>query len=223
MGLHNVAKHMIHLREALESTVHAVDSAAKFVEARGAEQVLGTDDPSQRPSLKTSQRIRTELKQGLKYRRSVFRSIELRLASLEKRIDSTINLSFNTVTQQDSKLVKRDSKTMTAIAAITLVFLPTTAVASVMGSQLFLANNVDGSWSVSPSPLFPIFCYLAITFTVAGITVAVVWQWVIQRDRPRKHAGNPNKHLVNSRGLIPGPLEDQSSFGSHQAHVWTGR
>jgi hypothetical protein len=184
VGLHIVAKHMIHLREALESSIHTVDSAIRFVETAGS-----TSDDSQQPQ-QPQQRIRTQLKQGLEYQRSLFRSTDLRLASLEKRIDSTITLAFNTVNQRNSSITKRDSSTMKVIAAITLVFLPTTAVANVMGSQLFLATDTDGVWSVSLSPLFSTFWYVALAFTVAGIATVLVWQSVTDQEKPRRFLGN---------------------------------
>lgn len=41
----------------------------------------------------------------------------------------TTGQSFNVVTQQDSHVMINDSKTMKAIAAVTMIFLPATTIA----------------------------------------------------------------------------------------------
>jgi len=78
---------------------------------------------------------------ALNYRKSAFNSTNLRLISMEKRMSNLIQLSFNLVTQQDSRSFKIDNKLMKLIAMLTLVFLPTSTIASIFGTQFFTFNQ----------------------------------------------------------------------------------
>jgi uncharacterized radical SAM superfamily protein len=63
------------------------------------------------------------------YIQNLNKSTNMRLGSLSKKVDNTINLAFHMVAQQDSKRVTKDSSSMRVIATVTMVFLPGTAVA----------------------------------------------------------------------------------------------
>ncbi|KAH8895365.1 hypothetical protein GQ53DRAFT_855747, partial [Thozetella sp. PMI_491] len=185
VGLHNVSKHIIYLNEALKSILYTLEGAIEFGNTDTAtpdqsDSTVALDDDI---SLK---RIRHQLKDRLLYRRSLLRSTRLRLESLEKRASNATALAFNTVTQQDSTVMRRDSSTMKAIAVLTMLFLPTTAVASVMGSQLFLAKDMEGTWRVDPSPLFPAFWYTAASLTIAGLVLAALWQLELHKRWSRQ-------------------------------------
>lgn len=78
---------------------------------------------------------------ALSYRRSTFNSTHLRITSMEKRMSNLIQLSFNLVAQQDSRSFKVDNKLMMLIAVLTLVFLPTSTIASIFGTQFFAFNQ----------------------------------------------------------------------------------
>ncbi|KAL3963530.1 hypothetical protein ACCO45_000534 [Purpureocillium lilacinum] len=121
----------------------------------------------------------------LSYRKSLFRSTQLRLSSLHKRIDNSIALAFNVVTQKDSMVVTRDSSVMKMIAAITMVFLPTTGVATVVGSQLLVSEwqKESQSWNVMATPLFWTTWWITIPLTVCVLAVAFVWQWWSHSER----------------------------------------
>ena len=93
-AMHNCSKHIIHIAEALESCLMLVESTIENV---GNHEHLARMT-SQEPILK-------QLRESLKYRRSLFRSSQLRLFSLQKRIENAITLSFNLVTQQDSMVM----------------------------------------------------------------------------------------------------------------------
>jgi hypothetical protein len=70
-------------------------------------------------------------------------------------MSNLIQLSFNLVTQQDSRVAQQislvaqqdsrrlqlDNKLMVLIAVVTLVFLPTTTIASIFGTQFFVFNQ----------------------------------------------------------------------------------
>jgi hypothetical protein len=83
--------------------------------------------------------------------------------------------------RHDSTMMRHDSSSMKIIAAITMVFLPTTAVASVIGSQLFLSTvneDSEGSyWEVKASPLLNTLWMIAGPLTLGVITMAASWNW----------------------------------------------
>lgn len=116
-----------------------------------------------------------QLVECLSYRRSVLRSTNLRLSSLRDRIGNAINLSFNLLTQRDSRL-------MIVVSAITVMFLPLTAVASIVGSQMFTSSKSEGGgWNVEKTPLFADLWYITIPLTAAVIVVA----WALGWHRPQ--------------------------------------
>jgi hypothetical protein len=137
--------------------------------------------------------LRRQLLENLRYRRSLFQSTQLRLVSLQKRIDNAITLAFNLVAQQDSRAMQHDSElmmqessSMRIIAAITMVFLPTTGVATILGSQLFVSSlGEDGvSWKITITPLFHVLWYFAIPLTLVVFLGASVWHWLMHDVMP---------------------------------------
>jgi len=105
----------------------------------------------------TPREISSTRRSALTYRQSAFHSTYLRLTSMEKRMANLIQLSFNLVAQQDSRSFKIDNKLMMLIAVLTLVFLPTSTIASIFGTQFFAFNQqqqqnpTSGNGSVSQS------------------------------------------------------------------------
>ncbi|KAH7144514.1 hypothetical protein B0J13DRAFT_595924 [Dactylonectria estremocensis] len=166
-ALHNYAKHIIHIAEALASCVRLVDATIQNV-----------GDHPQIPRQENSDQVIRQLQECLQYRRSLSRSSQLRLGSLQKRIDNAITLSFNLVTQQDSLVMIQDSNSMKVIAAITMIFLLTTGVATIIGSQLFLANpQGDKSWDVLTTRLFWAMWWVSIPLTIFVVILAIIWNW----------------------------------------------
>lgn len=174
-AVHNCAKHIIFLGEVLESCTMLIDGAINNTPKASRSE-------TQSPSLVQEQLIET-----LRYRRTLFRSTHLRLSSLQKRIDNVIALAFNLVTQQGSTAMMQDSRVMKAIAAITIVFLPTTGVATVLGSQLFVSEwKGDGAgWDVKTTPLFWITWWVSVPLTICVIILAAVWQWWMSGEKKR--------------------------------------
>lgn len=71
---------------------------------------------------------------------------------------------------------------MIVVAAITVMFLPLTAVASVVGSQMFTSSrSEDGNWTVEKSPLFSDMWYITVPLTAAVVVAA----WSLGWHRPR--------------------------------------
>ncbi|QKX60438.1 uncharacterized protein TRUGW13939_07583 [Talaromyces rugulosus] len=95
----------------------------------------------------------------------------------KNRKDGMMSLVFNLVTQQDAANTieiaadtKRDSTSMNAIAALTMIFLPGTFTATILGAGIFSANlSGDG---IHVSNLW----WLWIAFT-APLTIGVVIGW----------------------------------------------
>ncbi|KAM5353868.1 hypothetical protein ACJ41O_000518 [Fusarium nematophilum] len=174
-AMHNCAKHIIHIAEAIESCIMVVEATLHNV---------GNHEHAGRPM--TREPVQKQLREALQYRRSLFRSSQLRLSSLQKRIDNAITLSFNLVTQQDSMVMIQDSNSMKVIAAITMIFLPTTGVATVVGSQLFLSKvQSDGkTWDVLLTPLFWTMLWISIPLTIFTVILAVVWHWWTHSESP---------------------------------------
>jgi hypothetical protein len=132
VGLHNVSKHIAYLNEAADALLLIVEDMR--VQSRAL------------PCATDAGHVE-EIVAALAYQKGLFHSGNLRLKSLDKRMQNIINLvrkawrlapiserllicqAFNLVTQQDSKVVKRDSDSMKTIAAVTLLFLPMSTIA----------------------------------------------------------------------------------------------
>ena len=177
--LHNHAKHIIHLNEAIESCLLVVDRLIEEIDRKNSSNSTFLERTASDNTTKTLTLSETsnQLTSSLMYRRSLFRSTQLRLNSLSKRVDNAINLAFNMVTQQDSMLMIQDSSSMKIIAAITLLFLPTTTVATVAGSQLFLSSVTGDDWLIQTSPLYMTMWTVSIPLTLVVGTLALAWHW----------------------------------------------
>ncbi|KAH7092510.1 hypothetical protein FB567DRAFT_545656 [Paraphoma chrysanthemicola] len=114
VALHNVTKYIAYLMEAANAMLLVVDDI----------QIQSRSMPCDMDAGLVQQVVAS-----LAYQKGLFRSENLRLKSLDKRMQNIINLAFNLVTQQDSHVMKRDSDSMKTIAAVTLLFLPMSTVA----------------------------------------------------------------------------------------------
>lgn len=134
-GLHNLAKHNIYLRENCEAALATLNGLSSHHET-----VIGKS-PSHHQKF---------TQQALKYRKTLFESTQRRLTTLDARISNIIQLSFNTVTQGDSKVMHSESLSMKTIAVTTLLFLPLSTVASIFGSQFIkLQDDLPNHITVS--------------------------------------------------------------------------
>lgn len=210
-SLHNCSKYASFVTEAIESCLMVLESVAAQVEGdiidsqrgsqEGGEKEGGEEEEEEKKNKEEEEKekkmrvlARRQLRERLDYRRSLFRSTQLRLASMHKRIDNMINLAFNLVTQQDSLRMIADSNVMKMIAAITMLFLPTAGVAAVSGSQLFVAERDDGGeWDVEATPLFWVTWYVAIPLTAAVLSLAWLWHWWVHADRGNVSRGRGRK------------------------------
>lgn len=186
--LHNIAKHVIHLSEAVESCLLVVDGLIEEIDKRDSSNAtpLGRTASDSTTTTLSSTDTMTQLRSRLSYRKSLFKSTELRLNSLSKRMDNAINLAFNMVTQQDSMLMIQDSSSMKIIAAITLLFLPTTTVATVAGSQMFLTSLTGEDWLIQASPLYMTMWSISIPLTIVVGTFALAWHWWMHSEQQER-------------------------------------
>lgn len=127
VGLHNIAKHIIYLKEGSEAAMLTITHLQDF-----HRELL--KEPPQGKNAMPTMRLTSQM---LKQKAVQFEGWKLRMGSLQQRMQNIINLSFNVVTQHDSHVLKNDSKSMKAIAVVTVAFLPLATVAAVFGSQFF--------------------------------------------------------------------------------------
>ncbi|KAM0723999.1 hypothetical protein Q7P37_000990 [Cladosporium fusiforme] len=172
--LHDIAKHGIYLSEA--ATAAGLEMASLISHLQAASRPSDTKRLSQATISK------------FQYQMVAFQSTKLRLSSLEKRIANVISLSFNLVTQRDSRLLKHDSNAMKAIALLTLIFLPMTGIASLFDTPFFEVSG--GVINVALS--FWVFWLITICLTVAMI---VFWLWWYRTVKRRAMLSPPDRVL----------------------------
>ncbi|GAM40105.1 hypothetical protein TCE0_034r12194 [Talaromyces pinophilus] len=104
----------------------------------------------------------------------------------KNRKDGMMSLVFNLVTQQDAANsieiaadTKRDSTSMNAIAALTMVFLPGTFTATILGAGIFSAST--NGLGIRVSNLW----WLWIAFTVP-LTLGIMLGWWYYRQKEKK-------------------------------------
>ncbi|RMZ67226.1 corA-like mg2+ transporter domain-containing [Pyrenophora seminiperda CCB06] len=181
-GLHNLAKHTVYLRENCEAALATLDDFSNH-----HKMVIGdSPNPSQRFA-----------RQALKYRKTLFESTQRRLTSLDARISNIIQLSFHIVTQGDSRVMQSGNSSVTAIAVITLIFMPLGTVASIFGSQ-FMRLQDEPPYSLFVSPDFWLLWVIA-----APLTIVVLGIWL-------KWYSDAKKKLVDQKEPVNGYTRLQS-------------
>lgn len=179
-SLHNISKHAIYLHEGVTSHLLLIDRILATLDERGMDaKLIDGSEPkvtdSSAAAMTSTALARHRDRQSLEYRKTLFKSTQLRLSSLRNRIDNMLSLSFNLVTQQDSMSMlrgsthmARDSNSMKIISGITMLFLPATAVASILGSQVFQDN--------APTPLFYIMLWITVPLTIIVFVSVHLWK-----------------------------------------------
>ncbi|SMR49802.1 unnamed protein product [Zymoseptoria tritici ST99CH_3D1] len=191
-GLHNISKHCTYLNEAVEASLCTLETMLVHIS-----QV-------QRHALSPPTRLQTAVLSSLMYRQNAFRSTQLRLRSLEKRMANVISLSFNLVTQQDSRIMQDDSNAMKAIAVLTLIFLPATGISSIFSMPFFeLEGGKAGRKVLRVAQSFWIFCVIAVPMT--GILFGAWFMWY--RAARRKRLGQKRDRQWKKTGKSPVEIE----------------
>lgn len=142
-----MAKHIIYLKEGADAALSTVNRLQEFHK----------DLAKQPPQGQHASTTMFETSQMLSQKGMQFEVWKLRMNSLAQRMQNVINLvsgpetchrhvimpsvltmlqSFNVVTQHDSHVLMNDSKSMKAIASVTMAFLPLATVAVRMPSGL---------------------------------------------------------------------------------------
>lgn len=189
-SLHNISKHAIYLHEGVASHLLLIDRILATLDEHGMDTRLidGSDSKVTDSTAATTNTAlaRHRVRERLEYRKTLFKSTQLRLSSLRHRIDNMLSLSFNLVTQQDSMSMlrgsthmARDSNSMKIISGITMLFLPATAVASILGSQVFQDN--------APTPLFYIMLWITIPLTIIVFVSVHFWKRWTERKLDDGH------------------------------------
>ncbi|KAK6523504.1 hypothetical protein TWF281_001484 [Arthrobotrys megalospora] len=198
IGLHNCLKHTIYLTESVDACLALIDRIKSFAQTTVIDP-RGTSSP---------------LLASLSHWRTLFTSTSLRLSSLHRRVENLTGLCFNLVTQQDSMILRHESQTMRqdatamkVLASITVLFLPTMALASILGSQLFVTtlNNEDDKTSdleVRATPLFNVLWMFSIPMTILVIMLAAAWSWYSHANYPKTSA-QMKERLENAQTALP--------------------
>ncbi|KAJ6065914.1 hypothetical protein N7444_001567 [Penicillium canescens] len=163
-GLHNVAKHVIHLQEGSSAVLFTL----KKLSARYYSLLEEASDEDRKEMGNTASML-TQVE-------ARFETVDLRLRSLEKRMQNVIALSFHLVTQEGNRIMQSDSNAMATIAFMTLIFLPITTISTIFGSQFF-ERAPDGSF-ITVSRDFWVFWVISIP-----VTVTVIYIWYIMNRR----------------------------------------
>jgi hypothetical protein len=156
----------------------------------------------------------------LDYRKRSFQSTLFRLQSLDKRMSNVIQLSFNTGTQEaymqskeayvQSLRLMLDSRAMKGIAAMTLVFLPVTGVASVFSTPFFQVDTeidnvkVGNNFWVFWAFVVPLTCTVLLVYRVwytwdkASTTTERLLGWAAPLVRVDRHSSSKEQGDVES-------------------------
>ncbi|KAL6800371.1 hypothetical protein J3E68DRAFT_448633 [Trichoderma sp. SZMC 28012] len=179
--LYLFARHAEEASRALESALMINEGILTNVSISTPSTTSFDKPPSPSSNISSNRRslVDLQLKECLEYRRILFRSTQLRLSHLQKRIEAATALSSNLVSQQQSAAAVQGPVSMKLIAASILIFLPTITVATIAGSGLLLSEQLDeeGSWDVSATPLFYLLWYISVPLTLVMVLLSLCWLW----------------------------------------------
>jgi hypothetical protein len=170
-GLHSISKHIIYLQEAAKIAAYNLESLQSI-----HKEMIGI----------TPTNIQKETQRTLEYRQSLVQSTQHRLASIDRRMANLMALSFNLVTQMDSRTMQKESKSMKTLAVVTLVFLPLTTVATIFGTQMFTINP-DEPHKLRMSEDFWLLWAIAVPLT---LVVLIAWRLWYRDARDKLEHGN---------------------------------
>ncbi|CZR49070.1 uncharacterized protein FPRO_12507 [Fusarium proliferatum ET1] len=117
------------------------------------------------------------------------------------RKDSTMGLVYNLVTQSDAanniqlaRSMKRDSTSMSAIACLTMIFLPGTFTSSILSAGIFSAREHANGFDTSS--LW--WLWVILTIPLTGIVLGAWWTYRRRSER-RKHDVDNNDRRAKCR------------------------
>ncbi|KAI4168899.1 MAG: hypothetical protein LQ343_006054 [Gyalolechia ehrenbergii] len=170
VGLHNISKHVSYLKEG---SLAAVALVKRFCE--GHESIMRDTTCIERLDLMRS------VHELLLHKATSFEGLVLRVAGMESLTQNLINLVR---LLGDSNSLKEDSQAMKVIANLTIIFLPTTALATIFGSSFFNFNVANHEVIVAKN--FELFWITAVPLSLAVIGLSVLWRCIASKFQVRK-------------------------------------
>jgi Mg2+ and Co2+ transporter CorA len=181
-GLHDIARHAIHVTETVAVNVQTL------------EHILRQHERNTIPNQPFE--TRQEVHSRLAFFQSYLSGLRDRTVSNEKRLQNEVQLAFNMVAQHDagttveiSRAARSDSATMKTIAFITLTFLPPTFICTLFSMSFFDFGAESGGWSVS-SKIW-IYWVIAIPITAATALLWYFWSMIF----PYKSSGESGTQI----------------------------
>lgn len=101
--------------------------------------------------------------------------------------------AFGTVNQRDSQAMRVDSQAMKAVAIMTMLFLPVTAVSGIYGSAFFTFDS--GTRGVVMANGFERFWVITLPLTLAIFAVYGVWHLIRVGNGPTAVRGWVSHYL----------------------------
>lgn len=189
-GLHDLARHAIHVSETLDVSLKTTKSIVEQHKTLEEEHWPGgVAAAAKRGSFR-------QVRERLLWYEHILESLKSRALSNKERLINEIQLSFNLVAQYDSAVsvqigqaTQSDSAAMKTIASATLVFLPPTFICALFSMSFFNIDENTGDWTMSSR----FWIYWAIAVPVTLLT-AVVWymyqiikpqQWIGEEEQAR--------------------------------------
>ncbi|KAH7028036.1 uncharacterized protein B0I36DRAFT_328494 [Microdochium trichocladiopsis] len=139
--MHEIGRHGIHMSEVLEVSANTINSLLEYQKTVYKKTTL-------------SQEYTMQAEEYMKFQLTAIKSLKLRSASNDKRLENEIALAFNRIAQSDNTVVK-------SIAVLTMFFLPSTFVSAIFSTSFF--GFQDSGWAMSDK--FWIFWAVAIPAT----------------------------------------------------------
>jgi hypothetical protein len=137
-----------------------------------------------------------------------------RQVALESKLDQKISIEIADASRAIAAESKRDSTAMKTIAAVTMVFLPGTFVASLFSTPLFHWDKHSGFGVASQ-----VWVYWAITIPVTSLTIAMWWLWLRVQNAPYHQPLGRNTEIYDDlRSQARSPAVGQMLERPHTRH-----
>ncbi|KAL4953198.1 hypothetical protein BDW69DRAFT_184705 [Aspergillus filifer] len=165
--LHDILRHLFHYQETIEVAQHTLRMMAE-------EQVRWRreDTDSVRQNLSTWMSTRSRIL----YEEKRAHSLKMRSQSLNDRHQNEINLAFNQVSQGFGHAARSDSRMMTTVAVVSMVYLPGTFVSGMFGTNFFSFQADPGNtWLTADE--FWLYWAVTVPLTLATMGVWALWHW----------------------------------------------
>ncbi|KAJ5355254.1 uncharacterized protein N7496_012466 [Penicillium cataractarum] len=165
--LHDIARHSIHVNETLDVSLQTIERILE-----NHRTYMNPRDSVLFPSHRNTQVWQT-IQSRLSFPQSFLGSLRHRSISNEKRLQNEIQLTFQTVAQQDTLVMMDDSAALKTVALVTFTFLPPTFLCAVFSMSFF---NYDQNLGWRVSEKFWIYCAFAIPTTVLSVGLWFFWR-----------------------------------------------